>query len=108
MSRRFPQPSSCLASISVNLLIAVICGLLVARSSSGRTEGEALGLREQALQEAQQALALGVGFGGSGSRRGCALAFPPPRCPVAVLAAAQIANLIPTGAGVRSLGQRAA
>jgi hypothetical protein len=49
-----------LASISVNLLIAVICGLLVARSSSGRTEGEALGLREQALQEAQQALALGA------------------------------------------------
>jgi hypothetical protein len=46
--------------LGVNLLIAAICGLLAARSSSGRTEREALALREQALQEAQKALALGA------------------------------------------------
>jgi hypothetical protein len=52
--------SATLVMLGVNLLIAVIFGLLAARSSSSRTEREALALRERALQEAQNSLALGA------------------------------------------------
>lgn len=44
----------------VNLLIAVMLGLLAVRSSLSHTEMEALALRKRALREAQSSLALGA------------------------------------------------
>jgi hypothetical protein len=46
--------------LGVNLLIAVILGLLAVRSSPSHTETEALAVRKRALREAQSSLALGA------------------------------------------------
>jgi hypothetical protein len=49
-----------LIMLGVNLLIAMIFGLLAMRSSPGRHEREALKVRQQALREARSSLALGA------------------------------------------------
>jgi hypothetical protein len=49
-----------LIMLGANLVIAVIFGLLAARSSPSRTEREALDLRQRALAEARGSLALGA------------------------------------------------
>jgi hypothetical protein len=49
-----------LIMLGVNLLIAVIFGLLAAKSSPSRHEREALDVRQQALREARSSLALGA------------------------------------------------
>lgn len=41
-----------------NLLLAIIFGVLAARSSPGQTKREALAIRQRALDEARSALAL--------------------------------------------------
>ena len=49
-----------LIMLGVNLLVAIIFGLLAARSSPSRHEIEALKVRQQALREARGSLALGA------------------------------------------------
>jgi hypothetical protein len=48
-----------LIMLGVDLVIAIILGLLAAKSSPGRTEREALEVRKRALGEARNSLALG-------------------------------------------------
>jgi hypothetical protein len=49
-----------LIMLGVNLLIAMILGLLTMRSSPSRHERDALEVRQQALREARSSLALGA------------------------------------------------
>jgi hypothetical protein len=49
-----------LALLGLNLLLAIIFGVLAARSSPGQTEREALAIRQRALGEARSSLALGA------------------------------------------------
>jgi TRAP-type mannitol/chloroaromatic compound transport system permease large subunit len=49
-----------LVVMGINLLIAMIFGLLAARSSPSRVEREALEIRGRALREARSSLALGA------------------------------------------------
>jgi hypothetical protein len=49
-----------LIMLGANLLIAMIFGLLAARSSPSRHEREALDVRQRALREARSSLALGA------------------------------------------------
>jgi 4-amino-4-deoxy-L-arabinose transferase-like glycosyltransferase len=46
--------------LGVDLVMAVIFGILAARSSPSRAERDALAIRQQALREARSALALGA------------------------------------------------
>ena len=52
--------SATLVLLGINLLLAIIFGLLAARSSPSRTEREALAIRQRALGEARNSLALGA------------------------------------------------
>ncbi len=47
-----------LVLLGINLLLAIVFGLLAARSSPGRTERDALAIRQRALGEARTSLAL--------------------------------------------------
>ncbi|HEY0421799.1 MAG TPA: hypothetical protein VGC82_00570 [Rhodopila sp.] len=49
-----------LVMLGVNLVIAVIFGILAARSSPSSTERDALQVRQRALREARSSLALGA------------------------------------------------
>jgi hypothetical protein len=66
--------------LGINLLIAVIFGLLAARSSPSRAERDALEIRGRALREARSSLALGALVPVAGvllrSRRGAARKQP--------------------------------
>jgi arginine exporter protein ArgO len=53
-----PPISATLILLGVNFLIAVIFGVLAARSSPGHAEREALRVRQQAVHEARGSLAL--------------------------------------------------
>jgi ribose/xylose/arabinose/galactoside ABC-type transport system permease subunit len=55
-----PPIYATLIMLGINLLIAVIFGLLAARSSPSRAEREALEIRGRALREARTSLALGA------------------------------------------------
>jgi hypothetical protein len=69
-----------LIMLGINLLIAVIFGLLAARSSPSRAERDALEIRGRALREARSSLALGALVPVAGvllrSRRGAARKQP--------------------------------
>lgn len=52
-----PPISATAILLGINLLIAIVLGMLAARSSPGQTEREALHVRQQALERARGALA---------------------------------------------------
>ena len=82
-----PPIYATLALLGVDLVIAAIFGILAARSSPSRDEHEALTIRQRALREARESLALGALIPVAG-------ALPSVSAPSGgiVLAAAQIAR----------------
>jgi uncharacterized membrane protein len=57
LRRHFESPASSLIVAGGDLLIALLCGLLAARSSPSRLEREALEVRRRALENATSTLA---------------------------------------------------
>ena len=58
LSWRFAAIEATLILLGINFVIAAVFGLLAARSSPGRTEREALHVRQQSLDAARGALSL--------------------------------------------------
>jgi uncharacterized membrane protein len=57
LRRHFESPATSLIVAGADLLIALLCGLLAARSSPSRLEREALDVRRRALENATSTLA---------------------------------------------------
>jgi hypothetical protein len=57
LRRHFESPASSLIVAGTDLLIALLCGLIAARSSPSRLEREALEVRRRALENATSTLA---------------------------------------------------
>jgi hypothetical protein len=57
LRRHFQSPQTSLIVAGADLLVALLCGLMAARSSPGRLEREALDVRRRALENATSTLA---------------------------------------------------
>ena len=57
LRRHFESPATSLIVAGADLLVALVCGLLAARSSPSRMEREALDVRRRALENATSTLA---------------------------------------------------
>ncbi len=56
LRRHFQSPQTSLIVAGADLLVALLCGLMAARSSPGRLEREALDVRRRALENATSTL----------------------------------------------------